>query len=211
MIAGATTQDSIIVLLLRDKVLAPAEAKPSADCFAFLISLSRWQTNHFCQMVSGCCTITCLSLEKKGENMKELRTEIEIQASPEKVWQTLITLDQYPEWNPFIHHAIGTAKVGEKVDITVRSKPKDLILHCTVVKVEPGKEMRWKYHVIAPALFRGEHIFTIEAAGNNQVHFVDRELFNGLLVPLQAKDIDTNSQKGFEEMDMALKLRAEQS
>lgn len=143
--------------------------------------------------------------------MKELRTEIEIQAAPEKIWQALIALDKYPEWNPFIHHAIGTAKVGEKVDITVRSKPKDLILHCIVVKVEPGKELRWKYHVMTPGLFRGEHIFTIETGGDNQVRFVDREIFNGLLVPLQAKDIDTNSRRGFEEMDRALKLRAEQS
>ena len=52
--------------------------------------------------------------------MKELRTEIEIQATPDKVWQVLTSLDKYPEWNPFIHHAIGKAKVGEKVDITFR-------------------------------------------------------------------------------------------
>jgi hypothetical protein len=143
--------------------------------------------------------------------MKVLQTEIEILALPEKVWQTLIRLDQYPEWNPFIHHAIGTARVGEKVDITVRSTPKDLLLHCTVVKVEPGRELRWKYHVIASALFRGEHIFIIETTGGDSVRFVDREIFNGLLVPLQARDIDTNSRRGFEEMDKALKLRAEQS
>ena len=52
--------------------------------------------------------------------MKELCTEIDIQASPEKVWQVLTNLEKYPEWNPFIHHAIGSAKVGEKVDITFR-------------------------------------------------------------------------------------------
>lgn len=53
--------------------------------------------------------------------MKELRTEIEIQASPDKVWEILTNLDQYPDWNPFIHHAIGAAKLGEKVDITFLS------------------------------------------------------------------------------------------
>jgi hypothetical protein len=141
--------------------------------------------------------------------MKELRTEIEIQASPEKVWGILTHLDQYPEWNPFIHHAIGTAKVGEKVDITFRSGSKEMTLHCIVIKIEPNKELIWKYHVMLPGLFRGKHSFTIEPIGNDRVRFIDRELFSGLLVPMQANDIDTNSKHGFEAMDQALKARAE--
>jgi uncharacterized protein YndB with AHSA1/START domain len=77
--------------------------------------------------------------------MKELRTEIEIQASPEKVWQVLTDLDKYPEWNPFIHHAVGTAKMGKKVDITFRSGSKDMTLHCTVIREEPNRELCWFY------------------------------------------------------------------
>jgi hypothetical protein len=143
--------------------------------------------------------------------MKELRTEIEIQASPEKVWQILTDLAKYPEWNSFIFRAIGQANVGEAVDITVRSASKEMTLHCTVVKAEPNRELCWKYHVILPGLFRGEHSFIIEPMGTNAVRFIDREVFNGLLVPLQAKDIDTHSRRGFEEMDRALKARAEQA
>jgi hypothetical protein len=143
--------------------------------------------------------------------MKELRTEIEIQAAPDKVWQVLTKLDQYPEWNPFIHRAIGTVKVGEKVDITFRSGSKEMTLHCVVIKVEPNKELCWKYHVILPVLFQGEHSFIIEQVEVNKIRFIDREIFNGLLVSTQAKDIDTNSRQGFEAMDKALKARAEQN
>lgn len=143
--------------------------------------------------------------------MKELRTEIEIQASPEKVWQVLTDLDRYPEWNPFIHHAIGKAGVGGKVDITFKSGSKEMTLRCTVIKAEPNKELRWRYHVGLPFLFQGEHSFVIEPVGENRVRFIDREVFTGLLVPLQAKDIDTNSRHGFEKMDQALKERAESS
>jgi hypothetical protein len=150
------------------------------------------------------------SISVKEMNMKELRTEIEIQATPEKVWQVLTTLDQYPEWNPFIHHALGIAKLGEKVNITFRSGSKDTTLHCTVVKEEPNRELCWKYHVIFPGLWSGQHSFTIEPMGTNRVRFIDKEIFTGLLIPLQAKDIDTNSRRDFSEMDKALKAKAEQ-
>ena len=143
--------------------------------------------------------------------MKELRTEIVINASPEKVWQVLTDLDRYPEWNPFICHAIGKVKIGEPVDIDFQPDSQGLKLHCTVARNQPNRELSWKYHVTHPLLFRGEHIFTIEPLGENSVRFTDCEEFNGLLVFTQAKDIDTNTKRGFEAMDKALKARAEQS
>jgi hypothetical protein len=146
-----------------------------------------------------------------GAKMKELHTDIEIQASPEKVWQILTDLDKWPDWNPFITRAIGKAQLGEKVDITAGSGPKAMVLHCTVTNAEPNRELAWKYHVGLPMLFQGEHSMSIEPLGENRVRFVDREVCNGLLVPLQAKNIDTNSKRGFEAMDQALKARAEQA
>jgi len=141
--------------------------------------------------------------------MKELQTAIGIQASPEKVWQVLTDLDRYPEWNPFIHHAIGKAEVGGKVDITFKSGSKEMTLHCIVIKADPNRELCWRYHVGLPFLFQGEHSFIIEAAGDERVNFINREVFTGLLVPLQAKDIDTNSRHGFARMDQSLRERAE--
>lgn len=141
--------------------------------------------------------------------MKELCTTIEIQASPEKVWRLLTDLSRYPEWNPFICHAIGEAKVGKTVDLDFQPDSKGLKLHCIVVKAHPNQELCWKYHVIHPGLFSGEHSFTIEALGKDRVRFIDREVFHGLLIPLRARDIDTNTKRGFEAMDRALKERSE--
>ena len=141
--------------------------------------------------------------------MKELRTEIKIKSTPENVWQVLTNFDKYPEWNPLIHHAIGKLKVGEKVDIKIKTETQELIPHCVVIKVEPNKEFCWKYRVFLPALFRGEHSFIIEPMGNGTVRFVDKEIFNGLLVLLQSRDIDTNCKKGFESMDKSLKPRVQ--
>ena len=45
----------------------------------------------------------------------ELHTEIDIDATPEVVWQVLTELDRYPEWNPFITSSVGEPEVGEKL------------------------------------------------------------------------------------------------
>jgi hypothetical protein len=138
--------------------------------------------------------------------MKEIRTEIDIQATPDKVWNVLTTLDKYPEWNPFLHHAIGKAELGAKVEVIFKFGSKDMTLHCTVVKVEPNHELRWRYHVGLGFLWQGEHIFEIIPMGIDRVHFIDHEVFTGLLIPFMVKENDT---AGFEAMDKALKARAE--
>ena len=81
----------------------------------------------------------------------------------------------------------------------------------TVLKAEPNRELRWIGRLLIPGLFDGEHIFNIEPLGTNRVRFVQREIFTGLLVPLFAKGLDTDTQRGFEEMNQALKVRAEQA
>lgn len=141
--------------------------------------------------------------------MKELRTEIEIHAAPEKVWGILTDLSRWSEWNPSFK-VVGKAEPGESVALSFPSGKGEMTLHCKVCVYEPNKKLAWQYHVGLPFLFRGEHSFTIEPAGEGRVRFIDIEVFNGLLVPLQAKDIDTNTRRSFEQMDQALKARAEQ-
>jgi hypothetical protein len=84
-----------------------------------------------------------------------------------------------------------------------------MTLHCTVIKLVPNVELCWEYKVIHPGLWHGEHRFTIEPVGENQVNFVDCEIFNGLLIPFRAKDINTNSRRDFESLDKALKIQVE--
>ena len=80
-----------------------------------------------------------------------------------------------------------------------------------VLKAEPNRELRWLGHLVVPGLFDGEHIFVIEPLGPDRVRFIQREIFTGLLVPLFARGLDADTQRGFEEMNKALKVRAEQA
>ena len=144
--------------------------------------------------------------------MKELRTEIEIQASDKQVWQLLTDFASFPQWNPFIREAKGEAKVGARPVIHLQpSGASGMTFKPTVLKVEPNRELSWLGHLLMPGLFDGEHTFTIETLEANRVRFTQREVFTGLLVPLFARSLDADTRRGFEEMNQALKSRAEQS
>ena len=143
--------------------------------------------------------------------MKKLRTEIEIQASAERVWQLLTDFPSFPQWNPFIRKASGNIRVGERLEVKLQpSGASAMTFRPTVLKVEPNREFRWLGHLLVRGLFDGEHIFTIEPLGEGRVRFTQREVFTGLLVPLFARGLDTDTRRGFEEMNQALKARAEQ-
>ena len=142
--------------------------------------------------------------------MKELHTEIEIDASAERVWGVLTDFASYPQWNPFIRRISGELKVGERLE--VRLEPPDsrgITLRPTVLSAEPNRQLRWVGHLLVPGLFDGEHSLATEPLEQNRVRFVQHEVFKGVLVRLLARSLDTNTLRGFEEMNEALKERAE--
>ena len=144
--------------------------------------------------------------------MKELRTEIEIQASDKRVWQLLTDFASFPQWNPFMRQAVGEPKTGARLEMHIQpSGASGMTFRPTVLKAEPNRELRWLGHLLMPGLFDGEHILTIESLAENRVRFVQREIFTGILVPLFAHGLDTDTRRGFEEMNHALKARAEQA
>lgn len=141
--------------------------------------------------------------------MKENRNEVEIQGTVEEVWEALTNLAQYSEWNPLIYRVVGTLEVGKKVEIFVKKASGDRKFTCEIVRVNPLREFSWKFHEMMPFLYRGEHIFRIEPIDDQKVRFVDREIFEGLLVPLRARNLETNVKTGMVVMGKALKERVE--
>ena len=142
--------------------------------------------------------------------MKQLHTEIEIDAPAKRVWELLTDFASYPEWNPFIRTISGQPAPGERLrarleppgGLAMTFKPK-------VLTAEPNRELRWLGHLLVPGLFDGEHSFTIQPLEDDRVRFVQREAFRGLLVPLFARSLESKTRRGFEEMNRALKGRAE--
>ena len=57
-------------------------------------------------------TIILITILNVTVMAKEIKTEILINATPEKVWTILTNFDNYPNWNPFIKSIKGEVKVG---------------------------------------------------------------------------------------------------
>ncbi len=142
--------------------------------------------------------------------MKENRNEIELKAPAEQVWQLLTDLEKYSEWNPLLYRGVGKVEPGEIIEVSAKTASKDMKFICKVTEVEPYHKFAWKFHVIHPFLFRGLHIFQLESIDERTVRFIDREQFEGLLLPTQAKDLETNRLSAMIEMGNALKKRVEQ-
>ncbi|HZC99707.1 MAG TPA: SRPBCC domain-containing protein [Actinomycetes bacterium] len=141
---------------------------------------------------------------------KQLRTHTDIHASPERVWQVLTDFAAYPQWNPFMPQASGSARRGQR--LTIRLQPvggRATTFRPTVLEADPGKQLRWIGRLLVPGLFDGEHSFTIQPLGHGQVRLVQQEQFRGLLVPLLARSLDRRTLPAFEQMNQALKRRAE--
>jgi hypothetical protein len=84
-----------------------------------------------------------------------------------------------------------------------------ITLRPKVLRAEPNRELRWLGHLWVAGVFDGEHSLAIEPLEEERVRFVQYEAFKGVLVPLLARSLDNNTLRGFEEMNGALKERAE--
>jgi hypothetical protein len=142
---------------------------------------------------------------------KQLRTQVDVDATPERVWQVLTDFAAYPQWNPFIVRAEGDARRGER--LTLRMQPvggRAITFRPTVLEAAPGRRLRWLGRLLVNGIFDGEHSFTIEPLGEGRVRLVQQEDFRGLLVPLMARSLDRRTLPAFELLNQALKRRAEQ-
>jgi hypothetical protein len=142
--------------------------------------------------------------------MRELRREIEIDASPERVWAVVTDFAAYPEWNPFIRSISG--ELHEGANLEVRIEPpgaRATTFKPTVRAVEANRELRWLGRLL-PGLFDGEHSLRIEPLDGGRSRFVQSERFTGLLVGL-VKGTLAKTEVGFEQMNAALKARVEQA
>jgi hypothetical protein len=143
--------------------------------------------------------------------VRELRREIDIDASSERVWAVVTDFAAYPEWNPFIRRISGELQVGAKLEVQIEPPgARATTFKPTLRAVEVNRELRWLGRLLLPRVFDGEHSFRIDQRDGGRSHFVMSERFSGLLVGLFS-GLLAKTEVGFEQMNTALKTRVEQA
>jgi hypothetical protein len=140
----------------------------------------------------------------------QLHTEIEIDATSDQVWAILTDFTAYPAWNPFIKYIHGILQHGARLEVRIQpSGARGMSFRPSVLMVDAGRELRWLGCFLLPGVFDGEHRFVIESLASGKVRFRQSEQFSGMLVPVFRGSLERDTKRGFEEMNQALKARAE--
>lgn len=141
--------------------------------------------------------------------MKELKTEIVLNAPVNKIWNVLTDFEAYTEWNPFIISSKGEAKEGTRLTNTMLNNGKEMVFKPIVTKVERDKHFEWLGSAMG-GLFKGRHYFILEDLGNNTTKLIHGEQFTGLLSNLVIRMIGEETLRNFQRMNKALQEEVEQ-
>jgi hypothetical protein len=138
--------------------------------------------------------------------MKIIEHSIDIAAAPAAVWDVLIDVDAYIDWNPFLTMDRAPVAVGDRLSVTIRPGRRKMTFRPTVTVLEPGREISWIGRFLAPGIFDGVHTFALERLPDGHTHFSQREVFRGALVPFM-KSVIRDTSEGFAAMNAALSTR----
>ncbi|MBI5084720.1 MAG: SRPBCC domain-containing protein [Acidobacteria bacterium] len=141
---------------------------------------------------------------------RDITTEITIDAPPEQVWRVLAATNDYPLWNPLVLQLSGHLQLGEKLRITVPAgESNQVTLTVRVTTLILNRELAWQGGIPVPGIFEGDHHMRLEAAGDGRTRFLHFEHYNGLLVGPFMRGLLDRTERGFHEMNSALKARVE--
>ena len=142
--------------------------------------------------------------------MKELRTQIDIEAPVAKVWDILTGFENWKNWNPIVNQVSGTATLGSKLTVTMKGKNgKDAQRYMpTITAIDKPKYFRWRAHMMASFMFTNDKVFELEEipTGTRIIH---REEFSGILVPLFWSKLSSGALPMLKSMNEELKAIAE--
>ena len=142
--------------------------------------------------------------------MHEIKTEIDIESTPERLWSILTDFPAQSSWNPFIRSIEGPLQKGARLTVSIQpAGAKSMTFRPTVLVATPNVELRWLGHFLFRGVFDGEHYFQIARSTSGRVRFVQGEKFSGVLVSLAKATLERGTRAGFVAMNQALKTRAE--
>ncbi|HEY6877107.1 MAG TPA: SRPBCC family protein [Polyangiales bacterium] len=137
-------------------------------------------------------------------------SESDIAAPPSLVWDILMDLDGYPEWNPYTIAMKSTLKIGDPMVMKVKMSPLITLEQTEHIRVlEPGHKVCWGIETTTPELNSGERCQWLEPLPNGGTRYVTEDLIEGLLNPVVSTLFGSDVGNGFDGVAASLKAYAE--
>lgn len=134
--------------------------------------------------------------------------EVEIDAPVDAVWEVLVDLDGYADWNPFTPSMRSTLRVDAPIDMRVRMAKLGLTLRQreTVRAVDPPRRLVWGVDMMG-GLVRAERLQTLTALDGDRTRYRTVNTIEGPLGPLVFLLFGPSIQAGFDGVAEALAAR----
>jgi uncharacterized protein YndB with AHSA1/START domain len=144
----------------------------------------------------------------------ELKTSVDVDATPEVVWEVITDVPAYPQWAAVLTGAEGSFADGDRV--TLHFPPGNPLLRTTVparvLEVTPCRRLRFALRLArlgTPGLLDTDHTMTI-AERDGGVRWWLQIRFGGLLLPLLTRSLNRDRAPAFGPMPELLTRRIEQ-
>lgn len=137
-------------------------------------------------------------------------SEATINAPAALIWDVLMDLDGYPDWNPYTTAMMSTLKIGDPMVMTVKMDDLITLTQTENIRVlEEGHKVCWGIDTDTPTLNSGERCQWLEPHADGSVRYVTEDLIEGSLNPLVTALFGQDVQVGFDGVAKALKAHCE--
>ncbi|MGE5564654.1 MAG: SRPBCC family protein [Parcubacteria group bacterium] len=139
----------------------------------------------------------------------KLEHRIGIQAPADVIWESLVDIAGWENWNPLYPRAEGTIRIGNVLNLTVNipdQKPREI--HPRILDWAPADHIHWTLSMMG-GLVKTIRYLEIEVLSETGCIFSNGEIFDGLLGPSIARRYRRQLRAAFASMGEALQARAE--
>lgn len=113
--------------------------------------------------------------------MRGYEAGVSIEADPPEIWSVLVDAPGYATWDSGVERVEGRIAPGER--LRVYSKLSRRAFPVRVTEYLPGLRLRWSGGLLM-GMFRGERTFELAQESAGTTHFVVREIYSGVMLPL---------------------------
>jgi len=138
--------------------------------------------------------------------------KVQINAPASLVWDVLVDLDRYPEWNPYTVRVESTLKMGEPVNLFLPDpgqpgKFVHVIEH--LATFDRPRQLSWEMSPSEHSADAARRDQYIEATGAATCTYFTTDLFLGPTAPTVMEQHGEWVRQGFDAVARSLKIRAE--